>query len=210
MSMHYADPPRLAAWLLDLFVDQHEAEAVTGDLSEEFPAVAARFGAGSARRWYWRQVISAIAQLAWNEVRLAPWSTAAIVVAGLSLLTAANFGIEAAAHAIVSRSEVYEHVGAVWFWRVFDFVRFVVRPVAIGWTIARAARGKEILVASLVSATLVLFCLWDLSVLAVYTAHSAQQIPISVVTDVVHLGVTIPLSILAGGVIRRKTAVREM
>jgi putative ABC transport system permease protein len=53
-------PPRLASWLLQRFLDAESAEAISGDLAEEFAARARSGGPGAARRWYWRQVLASI------------------------------------------------------------------------------------------------------------------------------------------------------
>jgi putative ABC transport system permease protein len=53
-------PPRFAAWALDRLLDPDAAEAIGGDLAEEFLWRAARFGAGPARLWYCRQVLSTL------------------------------------------------------------------------------------------------------------------------------------------------------
>jgi hypothetical protein len=52
--MRTPEPPSLATWMLDRFVPGKRDEALAGDLLEEFRA-------GRTGRWYWRQVVSAIA-----------------------------------------------------------------------------------------------------------------------------------------------------
>jgi putative ABC transport system permease protein len=53
-------PPRLPRWLLDRALDPASAEAITGDLEEEFSARVKSDGPGRARRWYWRQAIASV------------------------------------------------------------------------------------------------------------------------------------------------------
>ena len=53
-------PPRGAAWLIHRLLDPESAEAISGDLSEEFASRATSDGEGPARRWYWRQAIASI------------------------------------------------------------------------------------------------------------------------------------------------------
>ncbi|HUN83395.1 MAG TPA: hypothetical protein VMU48_03410 [Terracidiphilus sp.] len=48
------NPPRVATWILEHFALADRNEALAGDLLEEFRA-------GRSNRWYWRQVVSAIA-----------------------------------------------------------------------------------------------------------------------------------------------------
>lgn len=54
-------PPRIAAWLVELFVSVEQAESILGDLHEEFSDVASKSGVVAARRWYWRQSINTLA-----------------------------------------------------------------------------------------------------------------------------------------------------
>ena len=52
-------PPRLANTLLRWILPGGDAEAIAGDLEEiAGSTIAPRIGAGRARRWYWRQVLS--------------------------------------------------------------------------------------------------------------------------------------------------------
>ena len=50
-------PPRPATWLVDLFAPPSRADAILGDLLEEFTSIAAASGQRAARRRYWRQAI---------------------------------------------------------------------------------------------------------------------------------------------------------
>lgn len=52
-------PPRLARWILDLWLDADAREAIRGDLDEEFTERVPD-GAFRARVWYWRQTASSI------------------------------------------------------------------------------------------------------------------------------------------------------
>ena len=54
-------PPRLARWLLERTLDSASAEAICGDLAEEFDARAKARGVAQARDWYWRQAIASMA-----------------------------------------------------------------------------------------------------------------------------------------------------
>jgi putative ABC transport system permease protein len=53
-------PPRLPRWILERALDPASAEAITGDLEEEFAARARSGGLAPARRWYWRQAIASL------------------------------------------------------------------------------------------------------------------------------------------------------
>jgi putative ABC transport system permease protein len=53
-------PPRLAAWLLERLLDPRAAEAIGGDLHEQFLARATVYGRRRAARWYWRETWRAV------------------------------------------------------------------------------------------------------------------------------------------------------
>ena len=75
-------PPRLAVWLVNLFTVSDNAEAIMGDLLEEFSQIAHQAGVVFARRWYWRQSLKTIVHLIFTAYRAAPWLTSAGVVGG--------------------------------------------------------------------------------------------------------------------------------
>ena len=53
-------PPRLARYLVGTFAEAESREFLLGDLDEGFSVRLRREGAGSARRWYWRQALAAV------------------------------------------------------------------------------------------------------------------------------------------------------
>jgi hypothetical protein len=78
----FLQPPRLAVWIVNLFTVPDNAEAITGDLLEEFSQIAHQAGVVFARRWYWRQSLKTIVHLIYTAYRTAPWWTSAGVAAG--------------------------------------------------------------------------------------------------------------------------------
>ena len=76
-------PPRLAVWLVNLFTVPDNAEAIVGDLLEEFSQIAHRAGVVFAQRWYWRQSLKTIVVLIYTAYRAAPWWTFAGVAGGM-------------------------------------------------------------------------------------------------------------------------------
>lgn len=79
-------PPFLATWLIELFDSDWRAEAISGDLLEEFSGLAAKSEVAYARRWYWRQSIKTVVDLMAAGFRTAPWLIAGTVIAGYLLL----------------------------------------------------------------------------------------------------------------------------
>ena len=60
----WIQPPRFAVWLLTLFALDDQAESILGDLLEEFTLLESKSGVSFARRWYWRQTLKTVLQLA--------------------------------------------------------------------------------------------------------------------------------------------------
>jgi hypothetical protein len=61
-------PPRLPRWLLGVLVSGADRALFLGDIDEEFASRAESRGIRAARRWYWRQLMSSIAPLAWHRI----------------------------------------------------------------------------------------------------------------------------------------------
>src|SRR5215469_405524 len=80
-----ARPPRLAAWLVELFASADQAEPLLGDLREEFSDSARKSGVVFARRWYWRQAAKTIARLAGAGLTAARWSLLGVALLGFLL-----------------------------------------------------------------------------------------------------------------------------
>lgn len=156
-------PPRVATQLVQLFTPSGEAESILGDLTEEFSALALKWGAAHARRWYWRQTLKTIVHLTICGFRTAPWTIAAIVIGGfllrwyLSWLS--NSAIESAIETVLGKYLAYEqNPSAYIFWLTRSMLveRFIVN-LLIGGGVAIAARDREMTAAmalSLVSSIL--------------------------------------------------------
>jgi hypothetical protein len=143
----FVRPPRLAAWLLKLFTSLEEDEEIIGDLLEEFGQHASRSGIAFARSWYWRQTVKSLVHLAGAGFRSAPWSTAALVIAGFLLKRFASGLPEQAIAAAVNRTSFYEHhFSAYMFWMTYGIVLgHIVVAGLVGAIIAVAARGREMI-----------------------------------------------------------------
>ncbi len=141
----FVQPPRLAAWLVTLFAPAEQMDAILGDLLEEFFQLASRLGVASARSWYWRQSVRTSAQLAGNGFRAAPWSTAAVVVAGYLLFRLAFRLPEQAILAVLVKYHVPEnHFGVYKFW-ISDgiVIGLAVLSMLVGGLVAVVAKSRE-------------------------------------------------------------------
>jgi hypothetical protein len=146
-SMGSVRPPRIAVWLVNLFISAEEEESIPGDLLEEFSHLASKSGAAFARSWYWRQTVKTIAYLAGNGFGIAPWSTAAAVVGGFLLLRFISGWPEQAIAAVVNRSSFYEHhFNAYMFWMTDGIdIGHIIVAALVGSMVALAARGREMI-----------------------------------------------------------------
>ena len=146
MSQEFSvHPPRIATWLIGLFTSDNEAEAIPGDLLEEFSHLASKSGVAIARRWYWRQTGKSITHLAGGAFRSAPWFMAAVVVGG--------FLLHGFLHALPGKvlSEVTDRYLAFWsshfqayMWVLNGMmIAHLMASLLVGCMVALAAKGRE-------------------------------------------------------------------
>jgi hypothetical protein len=145
MTPHRAAPPPLAEWLVSLVAAPEQTATIVGDLLEEFSSIISRSGTAPARRWYWRQSVRTVADLMHGQVRHAPAETVAFAIGGFLLYVLVERVLQVSAQAVVAFSGVYSYMSAVPFWRAIDTVERYVLPVMVGWTVARVARGREMM-----------------------------------------------------------------
>jgi hypothetical protein len=141
----FAEPPRLAVWLLTLFALDDEAESILGDLLEEFTLLASTSGAPFARRWYWRQSLKTILQLAVLGFRTAPWLTTVAVVGGFFLRKVVGRLVGPTIFAVLERYQVYEHHFSMYMFFAstgFD-VGQAIACLFVGFMVALVAKGRE-------------------------------------------------------------------
>jgi hypothetical protein len=137
-------PPRIAAWLVELFASPREADGILGDLAEEFGVSIERDGERVARRRYWRQAVRTIAALAVSQWRSRPWATLALAISGLLLTTGIwpaglilTVPTGLAASALVTHYPVYHYIPASVFWQI----AFLLPSLLAGIVIAIVPRG---------------------------------------------------------------------
>ena len=141
----FLQPPRVAVWLLTLFALDDEAESILGDLLEEFTLLAAKSGVPFARRWYWRQSLKTILQLALLGFRTAPWLTAAAVFGGFFLRPIAGRLFERMIFAVIERYQIPEHHFSAYVFLATTGIGigFLITFLLIGFMVALVARGRE-------------------------------------------------------------------
>jgi hypothetical protein len=153
-------PPRIAVWLLDLFISEKQGESIHGDLFEEFSGLASKSGVVSARRWYWRQSLKTIAHVD-TGFHAALLRIAGAVLLGLLLLWVGFPQPGRAIIAIVMRYRYrFQGVGVP-----ARFIGLVCVPLAIqigsvivamsvGCVVAVAAKGAEMVATMMLSLAL--------------------------------------------------------
>ena len=143
----WIQPPRFAVWLLTLFAFDDKAESILGDLFEEFSHLASKSGAPYARRWYWRQTLKTVLQLAVLGFRTAPWLTAAAVVGGFFLRGAVGRLVEPAIFAVIEKYQIPEHHFSAYVFLATTGIDsgHLLTFLFIGFMVAFVARGREMM-----------------------------------------------------------------
>jgi hypothetical protein len=168
---HFVQPPRLAVWLLTLFALNDEAESILGDLLEEFTLLASSSGVSFARRWYWRQTLKTVYQVADHGFRTAPWSTMVAVLGGFSIRGVVAGRVEPAILSVLERYQVYQHPLSMYMFfastgiDIGHFITFLF----VGFIAAFAARGREMV------ATMSLGLFWGALTVASFPAVVMQS-----------------------------------
>lgn len=147
MNSQFTQPPRSAALLVSLFASPDAAEAIEGDLLEEFLLLASKSGVAFARRWYWRQALKTVLQLARVGFRTAPLKTTAAIVGGFFLRRFLGPLVGPAIFAVLDRYRVFEHHVSTYLFFAstgIDIAHLIVF-LFIGFVVAWAAKGREML-----------------------------------------------------------------
>ena len=149
-------PPRIATWLVSLFVLPEE-ESILGDLLEEFCDLASKSGVMFARRWYWRQSGKTIAHLFGTAFCAAPWSTSAAVAGGFVLGGCVQGLPDKVLSAVTDKYLTYwsAHFQAYLWVLKANLIEHLVLSMSVGCIVALAAKGREMVATMTLS--LVLF-----------------------------------------------------
>ena len=144
---HLVEPPRLAVWLLTLFALDDEAESILGDLLEEFTLLAPKSGVPFARRWYWRQSLKTILQLAVLGFRNAPWLTTAAVVGGFFLRGGLGRLVEPTIFAVIEKYQIPEHHFSAYVFLATTGIDtgYLITFLFVGFIVAFVAKGREMM-----------------------------------------------------------------
>jgi hypothetical protein len=191
-------PPRIATWLVSLFVLPEE-ESILGDLLEEFCDLASKSGVMFARRWYWRQSLKTIAHLFGTGFCAAPWSTSAAVVGGFVLGGFVQGLPDKVLSAVTDKYLTYwsAHFQAyLWVLKAILIEHFVL-SMSVGCIVALAAKGREMVATMTLS--LVLFGL----AVPAYFALVAEHWPIGQALWWMLFQSAGPFAIVIGGAIVR-------
>ncbi len=203
----FVRPPRIAAWLVNLFAPDEQAESISGDLLEEFSDLASKSGVASARRWYWRQGVKTIAHLIATGFRVAPWSIVGTVLGGYVLLA---FGASLPERAIVAVLHLRNHhvnpyytssqVESYLFWLNNGILTGrLLMSLSIGSIVAVAAKGREMVATTALS--LFLAVQFGVGLVVQLVGHWAKQpFPLSPMIFIIGTSLMI---VIGGGFVRR-------
>jgi hypothetical protein len=147
---HFVQPPLIAVWLISLFALAEEQESILGDLLEEFSLLASKSGVPAARKWYWRQMIKTVPQLAGLALRSAPWMTFTTAVGGLVLRFLVGRLVGYVTFAVLHRYGVFfehHHFTVFLFFNVEHLITFLL----IGLIIAFVAGEREIVITTMLA-----------------------------------------------------------
>lgn len=147
-------PPRAALRLLNLCAGSAAADAIVGDLLEEYSAASAALDCAAARAWFWRETLRTIPHLLAAGFRSAPWPTAAALIAAYFLRRMTFQVPERLIVFILDRYRVCDaHFNACMFWLSDGVVMGLVFLCAlIGALLAIASKGREMTVAAALAA----------------------------------------------------------
>jgi hypothetical protein len=194
-------PPRLAAWLVELFASAQRAESILGDLSEEFSDITSKSGVVSGRRWYWRQSLKTILHLTGAAFRIAPLSLACIVLLGLLLQWFSAKFPERVIVAILRTQRPYSNLHYGFYISFLTYgipIVGAIQSILLGCLVAVLARQREIIA----SISLSFLCVVSIGLLFFntggYWSHFAYSWPFVIVQ------VMIQLAIVPGGVLVRE------
>jgi hypothetical protein len=199
-------PPCIAIWLVDLFAPYAQADAISGDLQEEFSGVAAKSGIAFARRWFWRQSARTIADLISSGFRDARWSVATAVVVGFVLLNLSLglFGLRSRLLEVVVQPpghNFWPQAKNYLFWlRTTYLWGSMLYALLVGCFVAMAAKSREMTAAIALS---LVFGAVSSAALTVFALHQPPGFRFGSALALFKT-ITSPIMIVSGAIIVRK------
>lgn len=201
-------PPFIPNHLVRLLLCGQNAEAIAGDLAEEFAELVSTAGLEYARGWYWRQSAKTVANLAIAAFRIAPWMMATIIVGGFLLLSFALSLPERMIHAVL---DWHRHgVIPYYTWPQFQSYLFwlnnailagrLITALLVGWTVALIAKRREVIATTALGLLWTAFCLMGLLISFAKPAPLRTSVWIALMTTFIY-----PLALVLGGIIVRET-----
>lgn len=140
------EPPRIAQWLTSLFAPADVAEAVTGDVQEEFASLVVSWGASRARTWYRQQALGIIVRSGPSAFRAHPFRMLIIVLGALWFTGFATTYSARAMQMLLDAHRVYElDPSGYLFWLKFPFeIGRIMICTVVGSLVALAAKRYEL------------------------------------------------------------------
>jgi hypothetical protein len=143
----FVHPPRIALWLVNLFATGVQAEAILGDLLEEYSQLASKSGVRFARSWYWRQTVKTIAHLVGTGFGSAPRLTTAAVIGGFVLHRFVSGLPDKLLSAVTDRYLAFwSNHFQVYVWMLNALLmEHLMLSMLVGCVVALAAKGREMI-----------------------------------------------------------------
>lgn len=190
-------PPRLATWLLRRFSSGPHAEAIAGDLLEQYQSIRSPL-------WYWRQVGAAVAADVRGSVASTPLKTAGALALGCIAYFALSFPANTLVRTLRRPTLRFlsdaPETTMLWLLRIESSLIVYLACAISGWLVGRVARSAA---GVMVFALTVLVFEFGMMALLWTTAPRPADASFSIPIAVLAFGR--PLSVLVGGLL----AVRE-
>ncbi|SRR5882762_5205004 len=165
--------PRIAVWLVGLFIVEEQTGMQPQILEERFSDMASGCGTGRASRWYWSQSVKTIAGLAGRGFRTAPWLIVITTLSGALLLQFVTGNLQRVIMEFISLLNHYvtsnydsKHVASRIFWMYYTvFVGSLLLSLIIGSFVAMVAKRREMIATmtlSFVSLIMTVTTFWTL------------------------------------------------
>jgi len=166
-------PPRIAVWLVGLFIVEEQTGMQRQILDERFSDMASRCGTGCASRWYWSQSLKTIAGLAGRGFQTAPWLIVVTTLSGALLLQFVTGNLQRVIMESISLLNQHvtpyydsKHAASHIFWMYYTvFVGSLLLSLIIGSFVAMVAKRREMIATmtlSFVSLVMTVTTFWTL------------------------------------------------